>query len=386
MSQVSPFRIDISQEQLTDLSDRLARTRFAPALSGQDWTHGTPPGYLAELVEHWRTRFDWRAAEAGLNQLPQFLAEVGDHTVHFVQAKGVGPRPLPLLFAHGWPGSFWEVHKIIGPLTDPAAHGGDAADAFDVVAPSMPGFGFSPHPGTPGINPTAIAELYHRLMTEVLGYPRYGTQGGDFGAQVTSRIGRDHGDRVVGIHLNLMGATPALDSTPLTEAEKAFQAQAEHFFTAEGAYAQIQGTRPATLGAALSDSPAGLAAWIVEKFRAWSDNDGDVESVFSKDEMLTDIALYWLTNTGTTSARLYYDTMRTEGMLGRNVPGYVATPTGFASFDKDNFTPPREWVARAYNLTRFTEFDRGGHFAALERPEDLVTEIREFFRPLRPLS
>ncbi|SMC68717.1 epoxide hydrolase family protein [Kibdelosporangium aridum] len=383
MSQVRPFRIETSAQQLTDLKERLARTRFAPALSGQDWTHGTPPGYLAELVEYWHTTFDWRKAEEHLNELPQFLAEVGGVTLHFVHTKGVGPHPFPLLFSHGWPGSFVEVTKIIGPLTDPAAHGGDPADAFDVVAPSMPGFGFSPHPGTPGINPTVIGGLYDRLMTEVLGYPRYGAQGGDFGAQVSSRIGRDHGDHVAGIHLNLMGATPVLDSAPLTPAEQAFVAQAEHFFSVEGGYAQIQGTKPATLGAGLSDSPAGLAAWMVEKFRAWSDCDGDVESVFSKDELLTDITLYWLTNTITTSARLYYETMRTEGMLGRNTPGYVDTPTGFASFAKENFTPPREWVARAYNLQRFTEFDHGGHFAALERPEDLVTEIREFFRPLR---
>ncbi|MCE7004230.1 epoxide hydrolase [Kibdelosporangium philippinense] len=380
---VRPFRIDISEEQLTDLRDRLARTRFAPALSGQDWTLGTPPGYLEELVEYWHTKFDWRAVEARLNELPQFLTEVDGQTVHFVHAKGVGPKPLPLLFSHGWPGSFYEVTKIIGPLTDPAAYGGDPADAFDVVAPSLPGFGFSPHPGTPGMNPTAMGALFAKLMTDALGYARFGAQGGDFGAQVTSRLARDHSDHVVGIHLNLMGATPVLDDTPLTAAEQDFLAAADHFFSAEGAYAQIQGTKPATLGAGLSDSPAGLAAWIVEKFRAWSDNGGDLESIFSKDELLTDITLYWLTNTITTSARLYYETMHTEGMLGRNVPGYVDTPTGFASFAKDNFVPPREWVARAYNLQRYTHFDKGGHFAALERPGDLVNEIREFFRPLR---
>ena len=372
-------------EQLADLRERLARTRFAPALSGTDWTHGTPPGYLAELLEYWCTEFDWRVVEKRLNELPQFLVEIDGSTVHFVHAKGVGPRPLPLLFSHGWPGSFYEATKIIGPLTDPAAHGGDPANAFDVIAPSMPGFGYSPHPGTPGINPTAIANLFHQLMTDVLGYARYGAQGGDFGAQVTSRLGRDHGDTVAGIHLNLIGATPVLDhnSAPLTPAEEAYLVKAEHFFTKEGAYAQIQGSRPATLAAGLSDSPAGLAAWIVEKFRAWSDCGGDVESVFSKDEMLTDITLYWLTNSIATSARLYYETMHTEGMLGSNVPGYVDTPTGFASFAKDNFTPPEEWVRRCYNLKRFTEFDHGGHFAALERPDDLVTEIREFFRPLR---
>ncbi|QRP45286.1 epoxide hydrolase family protein [Amycolatopsis sp. FDAARGOS 1241] len=380
---VSPFRSTTSDEQLTDLKDRLARTRFAPALSGSEWTHGTPPGYLAELVDYWRDEFDWRTAGARLNAMPQFLADVGGATVHFVHAEGVGPRPFPLLFSHGWPGSFWEVHKILGPLTDPAAHGGDPADAFEVVAPSLPGFGFTPHPGTPGMNPTAIAGLFDRLMTEVLSHRRYGAQGGDFGAQITSRLGRDHGGHVAGIHLNLMGATPVLDSTPLTPAEEEFRAQAADFFSEQGAYARLQATRPATLAAALSDSPAGLAAWFVEKFRAWSDCGGDVESVFSKDELLTDITLHWLTNTSATAARLYYETKHTEGMLGANTPGYVATPTGFASFAHDNFTPPEEWVRRAYNLTRFTAFDHGGHFAALERPDELVTEIREFFRPLR---
>jgi epoxide hydrolase len=235
------------------------------------------------------------------------------------------------------------------------------------------------------MTPTAIAALFNQLMSGVLGYSRYGAQGGDFGAQVTSRLGRDHGHSVAGIHLNLIGATPVLDedSEPLTPAEEAFLAGAERFFSEHGGYSQIQGTRPSTLAAGLSDSPAGLAAWIVEKFREWSDCGGDVESVFSKDELLTGITLYWLTNSIATSTRLYYETMHGEGMLGMHAPGYVDTPTGFASFAKDNFTPPEEWVRRCYHLTRFTEFDRGGHFAALERPHELVAEIREFFRPLR---
>jgi pimeloyl-ACP methyl ester carboxylesterase len=285
-----------------------------PALSGQDWTHGTPPGYPAELVAYWRTEFDWIAAEKRLNAMPQFLATFDDTTLHFVHAKGIGPRPLPLLFSHGWPGSFYEVSKILGPLTDPAAHRGDPADAFNVVAPSLPGFGFSPHPGTSGINPTAIAGLFHRLMTEVLGYARYGAQGGDFGAQITSRIGRGHASDVAGIQLNLMGATPVI-STPLTSAEQEFLDQASEFFAGQGTYPQIQGTQPATLGAGLTDSPAGLAAWFVEKSRAWSDCGGDVESVFSKDELLTDITLYWLTNSVTTSARQYseFGTWVTDG-------------------------------------------------------------------------
>ncbi|AHH98369.1 epoxide hydrolase [Kutzneria viridogrisea] len=387
MAHVRRFRVEVPQEQLDDLRERLARTRLAPALSGQEWTHGTPPGYLAELVEYWRTRFDWRAAEAKLNELPQFQAEVDDCTLHFVHAKGTGPRPFPLLFTHGWPGSFWEVHKIIGPLTDPAAHGGDPADAFDVVAPSLPGYGFSPHPGRPGIGPKQIADLFDRLMTEVLGYPRYGAQGGDWGAVVTTCLGRDHVDTVAGIHLNMIAANPVLDedSAPLSEAEREYNEGRAAWRAAEGAYGQIQGTKPATLAAGLADSPAGLAAWIVEKFRTWSDCDGDVESVHSKDELLTNISLYWLTNTIASSVRLYYESRQNPSSLPVQ-PCYIDTPTGYARFPKEIYAPPEQWVRRAHNLVRFTEFERGGHFAALERPAELVHEIREFFRPLRPAA
>jgi pimeloyl-ACP methyl ester carboxylesterase len=383
VTEISPFRSETTDDQLADLRERLARTRFAPALSGPDWTHGTPPGYLAELVEYWRAEFDWRAAEKRLNALPQFTAGIDGQNLHFVHAKGIGPKPFPLLFSHGWPGSFWEVHKIIGPLTDPAAHGGDPADAFDLIAPSIPGFGFSPHPGTSGMDPTAIATLFDRLMTDVLGYGRYGAQGGDFGGQIVSRLARDHGEHLAAIHLNLIGATPVLDENPLTRQEQAFRARTEEFLSAEGGYAAIMNTRPSTLAAGLTDSPAGLASWFVEKFRAWSDCGGDVESVFSKDELLIDITLYWLTNTAATSARLYYETARSSGLFGAFDPGYVDTPTGYACFPKDNVTPPEEWLRRVYRLTRYTTFEHGGHFAALERPDDLVGDIREFFRPYR---
>jgi pimeloyl-ACP methyl ester carboxylesterase len=378
-AQVVPFRSETTPEQLADLRERLVRTRFAPALSGAEWTHGTPPGYLAELVEYWHTEFDWLAAQERLNALPQFTADVDGQTLHFVHAKGAGPRPFPLVFTHGWPGSFWEVHKIIGPLTDPAAHGGNPADAFDVIAPSLPGYGFSPHPGAPGINPARIADLFDTLMAEVLGYRRYGAQGGDWGSAVTGSLGREHGDHVAAIHLNLMiGFLAPPQGSELTPAEQEYLAGMKRWRDAESGYQHIQGTKPSTLAAGLSDSPAGLAAWIVEKFRSWSDCDGDVESVFSKDDLLTNITLYWLTNSIATSTRLYYEAMHSAFNTA-----YVQTPTGFASFAKEISTPPREWVARGYNLVRFTEFDRGGHFAALERPDDLVTEIREFFRPFR---
>jgi pimeloyl-ACP methyl ester carboxylesterase len=384
VAEVRPFRSSFGQEQLDDLRERLERTRLAPALSGAEWTHGTPPAHLGELVEYWRDSFDWGAAEKRLNELPQFQTEVDDCTLHFVHAKGVGPRPFPLLFTHGWPGSFWEVHKIIGPLTDPATHGGDPADAFDVVAPSLPGYGFSPHPGRPGLGPKAIADLLNSLMVEVLGHSRYGAQGGDWGAVITTCLGRDHGGTVAGIHLNMIAAMPVLDehSAPLSRAEQEFVDNQRLWRTEEGGYGHIQGTKPSTLAAGLADSPAGLAAWIVEKFRSWSDCDGDVESVFSKDELLTNITLYWLTNTIGTSARLYYESQH-DRASSPTEPCYIDTPTGFARFPKEIWAPPREWVERAHNLVRFTEFERGGHFAALEQPDALVEEIRAFFRPLR---
>jgi pimeloyl-ACP methyl ester carboxylesterase len=381
---VKPFRISVPARDLDDLRERLARTRLAPALSGDEWTHGTPPGYLAELVEYWRTEFDWARAEARLNELPQFTADVRGSRLHFVHQEGVGPAPLPLLFSHGWPGSFWEVSKIIGPLTDPAAHGGDPADAFHVIAPSLPGYGFSEHPGTPGISPSAIADRFHELVTDVLGYQRYGAQGGDWGAVITTCLGRDHGDRLAGIHVNMMAARPVVGdhSAPLTEAEQAFVEKSAAWRESETGYIGIQSTKPSTLGAGLSDSPAGLAAWIVEKFRTWSDCDGDVESVFGKDELLTNISIYWLTNSIATSTRLYYEARQDTGTPLLS-PGYIDTPTGFASFPGEISRPPREWVARAYNLQRFTEFERGGHFAAMEQPAALVEDIRAFFRPLR---
>jgi pimeloyl-ACP methyl ester carboxylesterase len=382
MAVIRPFRSVTRPTQLTDLRERLDKTRFAPALSGHGWTHGTPPSYLEELVDYWRTKFDWGAAEEKLNSLPQFITEVDGNTLHFVHARGEGPRPLPLLFVHGWPGSFWEVHKIIGPLTNPAAHGGDPADAFDLIAPSLPGYGFSPHSGTPGLSLKPMATLFDTLMTDVLGYSRYGAQGGDWGAQIITRLGRDHSSSLAGIHLNLLGAVPTIDENS-TPAEQAALAKAQQWIAEESGYSEIQSTRPSTLAAGLSDSPAGLAAWIVEKFRAWSDCGGDVESVFSKDELLTNITLYWLTNTSATAARLYYEVMHAEGAMSALDPGYVDIPTGYASFAEEIVTPPEELVRRCYNLTRFTEFDQGGHFAALERPEDLVTDIREFFRPLR---
>lgn len=383
--EVRPFRIAVPDEALDDLRERLARTRLPGEVEDGGWGYGTDLAYLRELVEHWRERYDWRAAEAALNRLPQFTAEVGGTELHFVHARGRGPAPMPLLFIHGWPGSFWEVHRILGPLTDPAAHGGDPADAFDVVAPSLPGYGFSPDPGRPGMHPGAIADALAALMTGTLGYPRFGAQGGDWGAAVTTRLARQHAPALVGIHLNMVGGRPYLGegSAPLTGAERTFVAEVEAWRRAEGGYQAIQGTKPQTLAFGLTDSPAGLAAWIVEKFRAWSDCRGDVERRFTKDDLLTNVMIYWLTGSIGSSMRLYYEAFHDRGMAAPGPGDRVEVPTGFARFAVEITRPPREWVERIYDLRRWSEFPRGGHFAALEEPELLVEDVRAFFRGLR---
>jgi pimeloyl-ACP methyl ester carboxylesterase len=385
--QVEPFRIEVPDETLADLRTRLARTRLPPDDPLGDFSYGLPSSYLRELVDYWYDGFDWRGAEAALNGMPQYRARVSDGslqaTLHFAHVRGRGTDTFPLLFSHGWPGSFWEAHKIVGPLSDPAAYGGDPEDAFDVVVPSLPGYGFSPHPAVPGINEAVIGDLFNTLMTEKLGYREYGAQGGDWGAIITTCLGRDHTDSVAGIHLNMMAANPGVDGhTELTDAEREYLADRKQWNVAEGAYRHIQETKPQTLAAGLHDSPAGLAAWIAEKFRTWSDCGDDVESVFTKDDLLTNITIYWVTGTIATSVRLYFERRNNPERAASN-SGYIETPSGFAKFPREISQPPREWLERAHNVQRWTEFPAGGHFAALEKPDELVTEIREFFRPLR---
>jgi pimeloyl-ACP methyl ester carboxylesterase len=387
---IEPFRIEVPGGMLADLSRRLERTRLAPDDPLGDFSYGFPTGYLRELLDYWRDGFDWRAAEAALNAMPQYRAALTTGstraTLHFVHARGRGPDSFPLLFCHGWPGSFWEVQKILGPLTDPAAHGGDPGDAFDVIAPSLPGYGFSPHPGVPGINEAVVADLFNALMTGALGYQNYGAQGGDWGAIVTTCLARDHPDTVAGIHLNMVAANPHVSSeTELTDAEREYLAKRKQWSADEGAYRHVQETKPQTLAAGLQDSPAGLAAWIAEKFRAWSDCGSDVETVFSKDDLLTNIMIYWATGTIATAMRLYFERRNNPERAASN-SGYIGTPTGFAKFPKEISDPPREWLERAHNLKRWTEFASGGHFAALEKPAELVNDIREFYRPLRKRS
>jgi len=382
--QIAPFRIDVPDTVLTDLRERLARTRLPDEIPGSGWTYGTNLAYLHELVTYWRECYDWRAAEARLNRFHHFRTRVGDLGIHFIHERGVGPAPLPLIITHGWPGSVAEFTEILGPLTDPAAHGGDASDAFHVVCPSMPGYGFSDHPTVPGMEPERIAALWVELMAG-LGYRRFGAQGGDWGAMVTTYLGARHAAQVLGIHLNMVLALPDDPKNPnlegVTQEELVDLMHAQQFLKEETGYQRIQGTKPQTLAYALNDSPAGLAAWIVEKFRTWSDCDGEIERRFTKDQLLTDVMLYWVTETANSSCRLYYETIHADKFPPTGIR--VEVPTGCAIFPKELIKPLRAWAERMFNVQRWTRMPSGGHFAAMEEPKALVEDIRAFFRPLR---
>ena len=381
---MEPFVINISDEALADLRRRLEQTRWPDEMPGAGWDYGANLDYIKELVEYWRTGFDWRAQEAKLNAFPHYKSGVDGLDIHFILEKGAGPAPMPLVITHGWPSTFFEMTKIIPLLADPARHGGDAADAFDVVAPSLPGFGFSQAAQEPGMQVQKVADLWARLMTENLGYARFGAQGGDIGAGVTSRLGYAHADKMIGVHLtSITRPTPYLGpgSRPLTAAEQAHSDQRERWQQSEGGYSHIQGTKPQTLSYGLNDSPAGLAAWIVEKYRTWSDCGGDVESRYTKDELLTTVTIYWVTQTIGSSVRMYKENQSSVWEMAAGEK--VATPAGMAMFPQEIARPPREWAERSYDVRRWAEMPRGGHFAALEEPELLAQEIREFFRPLR---
>jgi pimeloyl-ACP methyl ester carboxylesterase len=337
--------------------------------------------YLQALAAYWATSFDWRLQERRLNSFPQFTTDLDGLTIHFVYQRGRGPRPFPLVLTHGWPSSFVELLKLVPLLTDPAAHGGDQRDSFDVVVPSLPGYAFSARPQRPGVCTSGtIANLWARLMTDHLGYDRFGAQGQDIGAAVAIRLGADHADLVAGIHLPGVLAFPPTDR-PLTEEGQAFLARQAGWRTTEGGYAHQQATYPQTLACGLTDSPAGLAAWIIDKFRAWSDCDGDLERRFTKEELLTNLTIYWATGCINSSFLFYYDSQHhPQPSAGVR----VAVPVGVALFPKENpVTGPREWAEAAYNIVRWTQMPRGGHFPAAEEPELLAAELREFFRPLR---
>lgn len=399
-----PFKIDLPERALIDLDERLRRWRPPIRIEESDWAAGTDPDFLAELVEYWRHGYDWNRCQERINSYPNYLVDLGKQRLHFIREPGTevegAPRPMPLVITHGWPGSIVEFLHVIDQLAHPEDHGGDPLDAFDVIAPSLPGYGFSGPPirddGTQGpIGPRAIGKLWHRLVHDKLNYRRpYGVQGGDWGAVVSSWCAFDHPAKnekddwksgVAGLHLNMMGLRPGIDlkTAKLSADEQAWLAKMGPELDDKVAYQRIQATRPQTLGVALTDSPVGLAAWIAEKFQAWSDCNGDPLSRFSMDLLLDNIMIYWLTGTAGTATWLYRGVTQ-QHPRGLPTGEKVIVPTALAAFPADLApAPPREWIERCYELRRHTIMPKGGHFAALEEPELLIDDIREFFRPLR---
>ncbi|MEU6576896.1 epoxide hydrolase family protein [Streptomyces sp. NPDC046805] len=388
---IRPFRIAIPQSALDDLHERLDRTRWPDELPGAGWAYGVPTGYLRELADHWRHAYDWRAAEARLNAWPQFTTTIAGENVHFAHVRSPEPDATPLIITHGWPGSFVEFLDVVGPLTDPAAHGGDPADAFHVVVPSIPGFGLSGPTTQPGWEAGRVADAWAELMRR-LGYERFGAQGGDWGAAISRELGRAYPDRVIGVHLNLLPGAQALteptaeelaDLGPEERERTLASARRWAQWSSEGAgYAALQSTRPQTLAYALTDSPVGQLAWIAEKFREWTDSEEVPEEAVDRDRMLTNVMLYWLTGTAGSAARIYYERAHATGRA--HEPAVPSTaPTALAVFPADPQIPLRHKADRTENLVRWTEFDRGGHFAAMEEPDLLVDDVRAFFRQLR---
>jgi microsomal epoxide hydrolase len=378
---IEPFTIAIPDEQLDDLRARLARTRLPAQLPDAGWDYGTERGYLAELLAYWRDEYDWRRAEAMLNAFDNYVTEIDGTRVHFIHVRSPEPDALPLVVTHGWPGSVVEFTEIIRPLSDPGAHGADRADAFHVVCPSIPGYAFSGPTRERGWGPRRIAAAWATLMAG-LGYERYGAQGGDWGAMLSTQLGLVDPEHLVGIHLNMVVAPPPpdLDLDHLAADERVALATYAQYRQVDSGYAKLQATKPQTIGYALDDSPAGLAAWIVEKFRTWSDCAGDLERGFTKDQLLDNVMLYWLTGTAHSAGRLYYEAER----LGGSVPDRrVDVPVGVAAYPGEIIRPARRWAEQRYDLRHWTEMPRGGHFAAFEEPELLVDDVRAFFRPLR---
>jgi epoxide hydrolase len=383
--EVARFPIRIPQDTLRDLHERLTRTRWPEAETVTDWSQGVPLSYLRELCRYWADGYDWRATEQRLNSLPQFRTELDGLGIHFLHVRSPNPDALPLVITHGWPGSIVEFLKVIGPLTDPTAHGGQVTDAFHLVCPSLPGYGFSDKPARPGWGVERIAGAWAGLMAR-LGYRRYGAQGGDWGTSVSTSIAQQDPEHVAGIHLTPPLAPP--DPTTfddLTDAERDALAALEHAAEWDSGYSQEHATRPQTIGYGLVDSPAALCAWIVEKFWAWTDHDGRLESVLSRDELLDNVMLYWLPGTGASSARLYWESIRQVNQaISGAISDTVGVPTGCSIFPKELQRPSRRWAAKRFSDIRYwNELDKGGHFAAFEQPELFVNEVRSFFRLVR---
>ncbi|TDB93113.1 epoxide hydrolase family protein [Actinomadura sp. 7K534] len=374
MPEIVPFRLDVPQEDLDDLAERLDRTRWPDELPGIGWHHGIPLARVKELAAHWRTTFDWRGREAALNAFPQFTTEIDGTNVHFVHVRSPEPDALPLIITHGWPSTVADFLDVIGPLTDPRAHGGDPRDAFHVVIPTLPGFTLSGPTREPGWGVNRIARAWAVLMDR-LGYERYGAQGGDWGWPISTALGAVAGDRVAGVHLNYIGSPPPGDgAVRLSEDDQERLERQKAYLASPAGYWQMQATRPQTVAYALTDSPVGQLAWIADKVTEWTDPASGIDD----DRLLTTVMLYWLTGTAGSSARLHKENAARGGP-----PDPCPVPLGVAVFAHDLVRPVRSLVERVYDVAHWTEFDRGGHFPAIEAPDLLTGDVRAFFRRLR---
>ena len=385
-SSITPFEIIVSDAAISDLKTRLQNTRLPDQISETTWEYGTDKTYLTELIDYWENEFDWKEQERTLNEFDHFKTEIDEIEMHFIHQRSEHPDAIPLMIVHGWPGSISEFSKIIDPLVDPVAYGGSASDAFHVITPSLPGFGFSSAPTQPGYSPEKIAHILAALM-EKIGYQRYAIAGGDWGAIINRYLAFNYPDRLIGLHSNMMLAGPPTDReqrADVTQAEETARAARGAYMQNERAYQQIQGSKPQTLGYGLNDSPTGLAAWSVEKFHGWTDMPqgatGYLDNHFTKDELLTNIAIYWFTGTITSSTRIYYENSKTpiETPLG-----FINVPTGAAIFPAEIFVTPRAWAEAAYDLRHWSVMSEGGHFAALEKPDLYLNDLQIFFRLLR---
>ncbi len=376
---IEPFSISVADNVLDDLRSRLRNTRWPETELVGDWSQGMPLTWIQEICRYWAEDYDWRRREALLNRFAQFKTDIDGLSVHFLHVRSPHPQAMPLIITHGWPGSIVEFAKVIEPLTHPTAFGGEAADAFHVVCPSLPGFGFSAKPPTAGWGVDRIALAWASLMDR-LGYQRYGAQGGDWGSAVTTALGAQDSEHCAGIHITLaMAVRPNVDGQPTLEEARALKG-AKYYADWDSGYSKQQSTRPQTLGYGLTDSPSGQAAWILEKFWAWTDCDGDPLNILGRDELLDNVMLYWVTATAASSARLYWESFGP----GRRTARTVTIPTGVAVFPKEIVAPVRRWMEPSYtDIRHWSEMPKGGHFAAFEQPELFVADVRKFFRTLR---
>ena len=379
---VNRFHIDVDNALIDDLKYRLKHSRWPSEIEGFSWERGTDQSYLQLLVAYWHDHFDWRKQESELNRFSHFQCTIDGIDIHFIHEQGKGRNPLPIILTHGWPDSFLRYQKIIPLLTDPARYGGNPDDSFDVIIPSLPGFGFSGRPTIEGFNNSKVSDLWVKLMTEELGYKKFAAGGGDIGSGVTRYLAASHPELLVGIHVTDIGIIRNIltvqDDAVLSDEERQYKVNAQRWIAQEGGYMALQATKPQTLAYGLSDSPVGLAAWIIEKFRAWSDCNGELTKRFSNDELLTNIMIYWITNTISSSAGIYYENTHSLPALGK-----IEVPTGVALFPADILLPPKKWAEQNLNISRWTTMPRGGHFTAMEEPELLADDIRSFYRQFR---